>query len=755
MSPHRKRIETLAPPWNIDDDFAQAMASGAVELPGFLGRTARWIAQITSSDACAVYLTRSGDANTLVLTAVHGFDEQLVETVTVASGTGLVGRASAASRMRQAEGVHARPFDPAVSTEEAAVAVAVPIEHVGHRVGAFAVYRRKARRYTRDQVRLLREMGPRIDVAIQFVRMSASVPRPKAQAPLRTGVTGMFRGQSISSGYALGQARVFTRATAAHILEHRRLSGAETPSVRSLEEVVSLTARQLESAQQALAGRLPEAAAMLFESHLMMLQDEFFLARIRRGQDAGVELGRAIAEAAAEFIRIFERSEHEYVKEKARDVEDLALRLLENLDASVERPLSGPAGHIVVARELLPSDLLWIAQANVKGLVLVSGGSTAHISLLVRSLGIPLVIIRAIELLQIADGTDVLLDGATGTVLIDPPAEAIAAFDRHNLMAQASRHRQAMRDVTETADGCRVRLMANINLLSEVPHALELRAEGVGLYRTELLYLVRPDLPTEEDQQAVYSRLLDEMGGRPVTFRTLDAGGDKVLSFFENANEANPALGLRSTRFTLRHPEIFDRQLRAILRAANGREVRVMFPMIGSLDEWRTASRRFGRCAAAVAEESGLAHRVRLGMMVELPAVVDLASDFAAETAFFSIGTNDFIQYMLGVDRTNESVASYYCPHHPSVLRGLQRVVAAAREKGVGVSVCGEMAHDTRYVPFFVGIGIRELSVEPNHLPSVQAAIAALTLTEAEEYAAALLEQPTIAAVETCLIKPA
>jgi phosphotransferase system enzyme I (PtsP) len=286
-----------------------------------------------------------------------------------------------------------------------------------------------------------------------------------------------------------------------------------------------------------------------------------------------------------------------------------------------------------------------------------------------------------------------------------------------------------------------------------VPQALHLHAEGVGLYRTELLYLVRSELPSEQDQESVYRRLLQSVGDLPVTFRTLDAGGDKVLAFFDSAVEANPALGLRSTRFTLKHPEIFDQQLRAILRASSERDdVRIMFPMIGSVDEWKLARERFNLCAQEVMAEQAQGHHVRLGLMVELPAVVDLIDDFAGEASFFSIGTNDFIQYTLGVDRTNEKVAGYYCPHHPGVLRGLKRIADGAQRHDIPVSVCGEMAHDPRYIPFFIGIGIRELSVDPHYLPGVQQQVARYTLAEARHYADSLLRQSTIAGVAERLL---
>ena len=565
---------------------------------------------------------------------------------------------------------------------------------------------------------------------------------------------GMYRGQAVSQGYSLGQARVLDRASAASLLEARCRSESQPPHSIGLDELVGQTVAALEEEQRLLAERLPEAASLIFDSHLMLLQDASFLDQIRREMDGGLALGRAIAAAARQVAAMFERSAHEYVREKARDIEDLALRLLRHLDNEGAAPGVEPAA-ILVGRELLPSDMLWIARESIQGIVLVSGGSTAHISLLVRSLGIPMVIVSEQGLLQAAARRQLLIDGHAGIVVVDPPAAAIEMFARRNVQSvqEAEALGREMASETATRDGTRVNLYANINLLGEVQQALHLHAEGIGLYRTELLYLMRTDLPSEDEQETVYRRLLQQVGDLPVTFRTLDAGGDKVLAYFDSAVETNPALGLRSTRFTLRHPEIFDRQLRAILRAsADCDAVRIMFPMIGSIDEWRLARARFNHCATQVMAEQANGHRVRLGLMVELPAVVDLIDDFAADAAFFSIGTNDFIQYTLGVDRTNEKVAGYYCPHHPAVLRGLKRIADGANRRGIPVSVCGEMAHDPRYIPFFIGIGVRELSVDPVYLPSVQREVARYTITEAQHYAHSLLLQPTIAGVEERLL---
>lgn len=566
--------------------------------------------------------------------------------------------------------------------------------------------------------------------------------------------SGVYRGRGVGRGRVAGVSRLLHRELALDILEKSRIGDGGAILPVTFESLVEKTVRQLEASRARLGERLPEAATLLFDSHLTMLNDPMFRGRVHDELRAGSRLDKAIAETAVAFIQFFESSPHEFLREKAQDIEDIAIRLIGNLapDKQGASPSENESA-IIVAQELLPSDIVRIAQTRARAIILTNGGLTGHVSLLVRSLGIPLVIVNTPGFLLLEDGTPLVVDGPEGTVTVNPTEAEIREIE----LGAAAGARQFAgaepRRGTKTRDGETVRLMANINLLNEVGDALAAQAEGVGLYRTENLFLMHKDIPSEDEQRAIYRGMLERMGpDRPVVFRTLDVGGDKVLSYFDDPPESNPALGLRSTRFTLRHPEIFDSQMRAILRAAGSRETTgVMFPMIGSIDEWRKARARFDACAAQVEGETGVANRVRLGVMVEIPSVVEIAADLAKEAAFFSIGTNDFIQYALGADRTNESVADYYCPHHPSVLRGLKRIADAAIAAGIPVSVCGEMAHDPRYVPFLLGIGIRILSIDPSYLPAIREQIAGIDTKEAAAYAASLLAEPTIAGVEALL----
>ncbi|HSV27859.1 MAG TPA: phosphoenolpyruvate--protein phosphotransferase, partial [Sedimentisphaerales bacterium] len=367
--------------------------------------------------------------------------------------------------------------------------------------------------------------------------------------------------------------------------------------------------------------------------------------------------------------------------------------------------------------------------------------------------GLPFVIAAAPELLSVQEGTTMIVDATQGNVYVNPDASTLAQFEemaKSELLAAAEA--RLMQPQTTTKDGTRVVLLANVNLLNDARLAVQMGAEGIGLYRTEFPFIIRNDFPTEEEQYAVYRKLIEMMPGKPVDLRTLDVGGDKALSYYPNAKENNPMLGLRSLRFCLDNVSVFKRQLRAMLRAAAGADVGIMFPMVASLDEFVSAKDLVKKCQAEL-EAEGAEHNpdVRVGMMIEIPSAVEIIGELAAEAAFFSIGTNDFIQYMLAVDRTNERVSRFYLPSHPSVLRAIKKVLDAGKAAGIDVAICGDLAHDSRYVPFLIGAGFRSLSAGPTYLARLQRMIGEIELTRAELLAEQILLQRRTADVEALL----
>jgi phosphotransferase system enzyme I (PtsP) len=344
------------------------------------------------------------------------------------------------------------------------------------------------------------------------------------------------------------------------------------------------------------------------------------------------------------------------------------------------------------------------------------------------------------------------VDAVAGELHVAPPEPVIAGFESEREARRASEAGTLQPLApTRTRDGHGIQLLANINLLSELPLARELGVKGIGLYRTEFPFLIRPEFPSEAEQYLIYRRLFEAIPEGPITIRTLDAGGEKMLAYSDAGSESNPELGLRSIRFSLRYREVFTQQLRAILRASAGSgRLRLMFPMISSLDEFLEASEVVRQCQRELAEEGlPVEEGVRVGTMIELPSTLAIIEDLAREADFFSIGTNDFIQFMLAADRSNELVADYYEPAHPAVLRGLARVATAGIAQGIDVAVCGEMAHDPAFIPFLIGIGIRTFSADPQFLSTVQEAIGGTDLFTAAAFSDDILGISTIRAIRS------
>ena len=558
-----------------------------------------------------------------------------------------------------------------------------------------------------------------------------------------------IKGKVASEGFALAEGTVVDKD---HFLSRLLHLDVDRPySSDDFYRALALTESQLKNVQKLWGERLSDDVSLIFTAHLLMLKDKSFAGAMIELVAAGENPLTVILKVAKHHIDLFSQSANAYIREKAQDLKDLSVRLIRNLVTN-QQEASFWQEKIVIAKELFPSDLLQMYADGVAGLILVGGGVTSHLAVLARSLRLPMVIADAPRLLSLPENTTVLLDAEAGNVYLDPEQKVVAYFQLRNLTrARTAQDKESMQPVTLTQDGIRIRLLVNINLLTDLTAARELHAEGIGLYRTEFPFMIRSTFPTEDEQFAVYRKLVEGMPGQTVTFRTLDIGGDKVLSYHHSL-ERNPFLGLRSIRFCLQHPEVFSQQLRALLRAGAGARIQILFPMISSLEEFLEARQLLFACSEEL-KRAGIPHADRplVGAMIELPSLVDLLDDLAREADFFSIGTNDLIQYTLAVDRTNEKVADWYVPHHPAVLRTLKKVVDAAWHRGIEVSVCGDMAHDEQYLPFLLGIGVRILSVAPLYLPRVQRAITRIDGGEAKALAETLLAQNRASAIARLL----
>lgn len=361
----------------------------------------------------------------------------------------------------------------------------------------------------------------------------------------------------------------------------------------------------------------------------------------------------------------------------------------------------------------------------------------------------PLVIAEEPGLLALPADAVVLMDALMGYIHINPTDEIkTKVMEREELSHNIEGLKKLVNEKPSTKDGTAIKLMANINLLGDLKAANEFKAQGIGLYRTEFPFMIRNNFPSEEEQYLIYRRLVEGMPGKDITIRTLDIGGDKVLSYYDYGKEENPFLGLRSIRFSLKHPDVFVAQLRAILRAAHGAKVKILFPMISSMDEFLQAKAIVKECIVELqAQGQEIIENPAMGVMVELPAAVEIIDELAQEADFLSVGTNDLVQYMLAVDRTNEKVADMYLPYHPAVLRALKKVADAGRKYGKDVSICGDMAHEVKYLPLLLGLGIRQLSVDARYLPRLNEKLSQLTLSACESLAAAILKENRVSRI--------
>lgn len=727
------------------------LLTGSEDIFTFLDRSVEMVARHLDADASSIYLYDQKSSD-LILFATIGLNPKAIGMVRMKIGEGLVGttiekrkpvfegRASSNPRFKYFKEADEDRFESFM---------AVPIQRGEEKIGVLVVQHEKENFFLKRDLNALRAAASQLAGSIESARLMMELHKGNENDFSGPDIDDLriIKGETASHGYAHAPVVIYRKTQGALLSGKTSNPDDSKYSLKDFLEAVRLTTKQLKEMETGFAARLPESASLIFTAHFMILKDPSFTKKMEGLIENGTTPPDAVREIANKYINIFSSSPHAYMQEKANDVADLGGRILRNLfRGSTNEPSIGQQ-RIVISKELFPSDIMKLASDEVQGIILVGGGITSHISILARSLNIPLIITDKSALLKLPGGTNALLDADTGNIFIEPSDEIIASHEeRIKTKKTIETLKSDMLEETKTSDGFKISLMANINLLAEIPLAIDLKAEGVGLYRTEFPFLVRANFPTEEEQYFVYKRLLDGIGDRPVTIRTLDAGGDKILAYSDITDEDNPALGLRSIRFSLKLKEIFIQQLRAILRAgADHNQLRIMFPMISSLDEFFEAKTILNECMEMLEEEElAFNKKPEVGMMVELPAVLETIDEFAKEADFFSIGTNDFVQYMLAVDRGNKRVAEYFRPHHPSVLKALKKISLAGTKAGIDVSVCGEMAHESKYIPFLIGIGIKSLSVNAQSLPAVQDRITTLTMQEAINHSDELLTMSTV-----------
>ena len=560
----------------------------------------------------------------------------------------------------------------------------------------------------------------------------------------------IYRGIPVSAGVCRGKVLLLHQAR--HVIARRELPAAGIEAeVKRFEQSLVRTRQQITEVQRRVSQTMSSNEADIFDAHLLMLEDRVLIEeviKIIREQKANADY--AFHTAADRYIAVLETVQDEYLRERAADLRDLTGRVLDNLlevkDAFDLKHLTEPC--ILVGHDLSPSMTAQLDKKYVLGFVTDIGGKTSHTAILARSLDIPAVVGAQNISEELETGDYALLDGYNGTVIVNPTDQTL--FEYGQLAKIKASLDEKLREVQHqpavTLDGKAIHLSANIEDQNDIEAVLAHGAEGVGLFRTEFLFINRDRLPTEDEQYEVYRQVAGALKPQPVIIRTLDLGGDKFASHLQLAQEMNPFLGWRAIRFCLAQPEMFRAQLRAILRASAEGNIKMMYPMISGLDELNRANAHVEECKAELrAENIPFAENLEIGAMIEIPSAVLIADTLAKRAKFFSIGSNDLIQYTLAADRTNEKVSHLYEPTHPAILRLIKMTVDAAHANGIWAGVCGEIAGDPILTPLLLGLGVDELSAAPAVLDQVKYIIRRVKLDEARELAAFALtcESPT------------
>jgi len=721
------------------------------------------LAEQFSANVCSIYLLND-ETEELILNATYGLKKSAIGNVKLKLGEGLVGLVMQTGDPILENYASQNPkfqYIPEIGEEAFDSFIAIPIIRGADKIGVLVLQRLETNHFINDDIIALEAVSAQLASMIETAKIVLEI-EPKDnnhQSLVTTEEMILIEGHPASVGIAQGTALLYEQLA----LNKRNNNPQDKTSllvgkkaIAKLHEATKLSVEQIETMQKTLERKLPEATNLIFAAHLMMLKDSSFTGAMVKLIDNGATLHDAIKEISNKFIRIFKNSPHAYMREKAEDIQDITWRLENNLNSDTMKNSHhyGIQDKIIIASTIYPSDVVKLVLEKAKGLILTDGGVTSHVSIIARSLNFPLVISNNQTLRNLTLQHIVLFDGSTGDIYINPTEQTIQTFSAEiNNTFDAEKFADQMQPETFTKDGTRIQLHANINLLRELKTAKTLKAEGIGLYRTEFPFLVRSTFPTEDEQIETYSKLINAFKDKPVCLRTLDVGGDKVLAYYDHGDDANPELGLRSIRFSLKHPSMFSKQLSAILRAgAEQKDLSIMFPMISSLDELDQAIVILDEVKKKLSKQNvEFCRNPKLGIMIELPSVLNIIDALAEMVDFFCIGTNDFVQYMLAVDRGNEKISDYYCPHHPAVLRALKQVVSKGNEHKIDISICGEMAHLTKYLPFLIGIGIRKISLDPQYMPTVQQFISNITIEDAEKTALELLSKDRISEIAKLL----
>jgi len=555
----------------------------------------------------------------------------------------------------------------------------------------------------------------------------------------------MFKGTAASPGIAIGKALVYKDVDLN--IDKLNISEVENEN-KKLHDAIEKARVQLNAIKEEAAKKLGAKQAQIFEAHLMVLEDPELLSQIKdKINNEKINVEYATKEVIDNFVSLFESMDDEYMRERSADIRDVGIRILKNLLGIEIVNLASLSDEIIlVAHDLTPSDTATMNRDKVLGFVTDIGGRTSHTAIMARSLEVPAVVGLKDITDTINDGDTIVFDGEEGVVHVNPTESVLSLFQQKKKDYEISRRDlQALKGMpTVSKDGRAVELAANIGTPKDIKGVIENDAEGIGLYRTEFLYMNRNSMPTEEEQFQAYKEVLEGMEGRPVIIRTLDIGGDKELPYLNLPKEMNPFLGYRAIRICLDQTEIFKIQLRALLRASVYGNLKIMYPMISSVEEVRDANKILEEVKNELDKENiSYSKSIEVGIMVEIPAAAVIGDLLIKEVDFFSIGTNDLIQYTKAVDRMNEKISYLYDPFNPAILRMIKMIIDYAHEGGKWVGMCGEMAGDKNFIPILLGLGLDEFSMSAVSILPARKIISEISYNDMKKLAEVVLTLPT------------
>jgi phosphotransferase system enzyme I (PtsP) len=784
MATTRKIARTPHPHLGLLADIG-TLVTHSHDLQETLDHIVATVAERMQTEVCSLYIFDRKN-NRLTLWATMGLDPESVGKVSMGTSEGLTGLVIERMRPVMVEDTLAHPrykYFPETHEEHFHSFLGVPIIEKRMPLGVLVVQTSRRRKFSRDEIRLLTTISTQVSSMIVQARLaetlkskeeeqkvfqkrmneamrklrSYEVGRRERSARTKQHWHGRLNGLAASPGFGRGKAFVLQPRMELGAIQMKK---ARKPQheVERFRGAVERGIEQINVVKDRMSHLISPEEGAIFDVYRLILEDPTIIRQIENHilrENFTAEY--AVRLVFENYLASIAKIDDSYLRERTTDVRDAAQRLLENLSGGIGQPYDVPDDAVLVAQDLSPADLSMLEGDKFRGIVLATGGVTSHASILAKSFEIPSVV--AVEGLvdHVHPGDLLIVDGNAGTVHVNPNHEVVREYDRlERDYAELNRELSELKDLpAETTDGHRVSLYANIGLLSDVAFAQLHGAQGIGLYRTEIAFLSHRDFPSEEEQYALYKRVVEAMAGKPVTIRTLDIGADKYPTYMRSvATEPNPFLGWRSIRISLEVEEIFKTQLRAILRAGDLGRVRLLVPMITSLEEIHKVKELLAEANEELEREGvPFDRQMELGIMVEVPSAVQLAERFLREVDFLSIGTNDLIQYLLAVDRSNRKVAGLYEPLHPAVLSALNSTIETGKREGKRVGMCGEMAADPLCALVLLGMGLEEFSMGSLYIPVIKKALRSTSYQAAKVIAQIVLEMDTVGEIKRYLFE--